>query len=110
MKGIKFHPRALAFIRQQTPAIRRRIGEGLRAIQMGMVLGMPKSRPMPDVAAGVAELRVKDSGSTARVFYITKVAELIIVFHGFEKNTPKTPRREIELGKKRLKEILDETV
>ena len=56
------------------------------------------------------ELRVKDAGSTARVFYITKVAELIIVFHGFEKNTPKTPRREIELGKKRLKEILDETV
>ncbi len=107
MKAIKFHPKAIAFIRRQRPEIRRRIGEGLRDIQKGMVLGMPKSRPMPDVASGVAELRVKDAGTTARVFYLAKVADLIIVFHGFEKDTPKTPRREIELGRRRLKEILD---
>ena len=110
VKGIKFHPQALEFIREQTSDIRRKIGEGLREIQKGMVLGMPKSRPMPDVAPGVAELRVKDANITARVFYITKVAELIIVFHGFEKDTSKTPRREIELGRKRLKEILDDKV
>ena len=62
---------------------------------------------MPAVAHGVAELRVKDARITARVFYITKVGELIIVFHGFQKHTAKTPQREIALGKKRLKEILD---
>ncbi|MBY0472499.1 type II toxin-antitoxin system RelE/ParE family toxin [bacterium] len=107
MKGIKFHPRAIEFIREQSPEIRQKIGEALRDLQKGMILGMPKSRPMVSVAPGAAELRVKDAGTTARMFYITKVADLIIVFHGFKKDTRKTPQHEIELGKKRLKEVID---
>lgn len=107
MKGIKFHPKALAFIRELSPEIRQKLGESLRDLQKGLSIGMPKSRPMPSVAPGAAELRVKDASTTARVFYLTKVADLIIVFHGFQKNTQKTPPHEIEVGKKRLKEILD---
>ncbi len=62
---------------------------------------------MPSVAQGAAELRVKDAATTVRVFYLAKLADLIVVFHGFEKSTQKTPKHEIEVGKKRLKEVLD---
>ena len=62
---------------------------------------------MPDVAAGVHELRVKDETATVRVFYFTKLAAAIVVFHGFQKQTQKTPKHEIKLGRKRLQEVLN---
>jgi phage-related protein len=107
VKGIKFHPKALDFIRGQSPEIRQKVGEALRDLQKGLSIGMPKSRPMPSVASGAAELRVKDANTTTRVFYLSKVANFIVVFHGFEKDTQKTPQREIDVGKKRLREVLD---
>ena len=41
-----------------------------------------------------------------RAFYVTRVADAIVIFHAFVKKTRKTPEREIQLGKKRLKEML----
>jgi len=52
MKAIIFHPTALEFIRGEDASIRREIGEALRDLQKGLRLGMPLSRPMPDVAQG----------------------------------------------------------
>ena len=62
---------------------------------------------MPVVAAGVHELRVKDESAAVRVFYFVKLADAILVFHGFQKKTPKTPQREMSVGLKRLREVLD---
>lgn len=59
MKSIDFHPRTLEFIQAQSQAIRSRIGEALRDLQKGVNLGMPLSRPMPVVAPGVCELRMR---------------------------------------------------
>ena len=107
MKSIKFYPKAIEFIREQSTAIRQEIGEVLRDVQKGLSPGMPRSRPMPDVAPGVHELRVKDERSAARVFYFVKLADAIVVFHGFQKQTQKTPAHELEAGSKRLREVLD---
>ena len=108
VKPIKFHPRALEFIRGQSAAIKREIGEALRDVQKGLNLGMPLSRPMPDVASGGAhELRVKGETTAVRVFYFVKLAAAIVVFHGFQKQTRKTPQHEIEVGQKRLREVLN---
>lgn len=71
-------------------------------------LGMPLSRPMPIIAPGVEELRVKDQSGAFRVFYFTRSAAAILLFHAFVKKTQSTPKREIELGRKRLKEMLHE--
>jgi phage-related protein len=68
---------------------------------------MPYSRPMPGVAAGVSELRVKGEDGAYRAFYFTASARGILVFHAFVKKTQRTPPLEIDLAKKRLKEILD---
>jgi phage-related protein len=107
VKAIKFHPKALEFIREQSAAIKQEVGEALRDVQRGMSLGMPLSKPMPDVAAGVHELRVKDETTAVRVFYFVKMADAIVVFHGFQKKTQKTPKHEMEVGGKRLREVLD---
>jgi phage-related protein len=74
---------------------------------MGEQLGMPHSRPMPSVAAGVSELRVQGADGAYRAFYSTPSLEGILVFHAFVKKTRQTPAAEIELARKRLKELLD---
>ena len=86
MKSITFHPKALAFIRGQSPAIKREVGETLRDLQKGIRLGLPLSRPMPAVASGAHELRIRTAATAVRVFYLVKLADTIVVFHGFQKN------------------------
>ena len=70
-------------------------------------IGMPNSRPMPGVAAGVSELRVKAEDGSFRAFYYTASSRGVLVFHAFVKKTQRTPPLEIELARKRLKELLD---
>lgn len=106
MKSIMFHSKALVFIRGQSPAIKREIGEALRDVQKGIRLGLPLSRPIPVVASGAHELRVWDSAITVRVFYFVTLADAIVVFYGFQKQTQKTPKHEIAVARQRLKEVL----
>jgi phage-related protein len=55
------------------------LGKALLALQYRHSLSMPHSRPMPEVAAGVEELRVKDRSGQYRVFYLKKFSEGILV-------------------------------
>ncbi len=89
---------------------RSKIGFLILQLQWGQRLVMPLSRPMPVVALGVEELRVKCSDGTYRVFYCVKSSKGILVLHVFEKKTQKTPQYEIETGRKRLREMLYEEV
>jgi phage-related protein len=69
---------------------------------------MPLSRPMPEVGVGVEELRIRDEAGIYRTFYFKKSRRGILIPHAFAKKTQKTPRHEIELARRRLKEMLDE--
>jgi phage-related protein len=109
VKPVDFHARALEFIRAQATSIRRQIGEALRDLQKGISLGMPLSRPMTIIAPGVHELRIRGEGAMVRVFYYLHRSDTIIVFHGFQKKSQKTPSREINLARQRLQEVLNET-
>jgi len=51
VKPIIFHPITLKWIRGEDPMVRREIGEALRDLQKGLHLGMPLSRPMPEMYA-----------------------------------------------------------
>jgi len=106
MKAVRVHKLAAKEIERLDPSVRVRIAELLDLIAHGESLGMPLSRPMPVIATGVHELRVKDASGQYRVFYYTKVKNLILVFHCFNKKTQATPKKELELAKKRLKELL----
>ena len=87
---------------------RSELGKAIFDLQAGANLTMPLSRSMSSVAAGVNELRIRDRSGIYRVFYYTKLADSILIFHAFAKKTQKTPQHEIVLAQQRLKEILDE--
>lgn len=110
VKVAVFHPKAKAMLREFPEDVRREFSKAIFDLQKGENLVMPLSKPMRSVAPGCEELRVKDSSGAYRVFYFTREASRILVFHAFVKKTQKTPQHEIELGMKRLKEMLHEEV
>jgi len=61
---------------------------------------------MPSVAVGVSELRMRDRAGIYRVFYYTKLADSVLIFHAFAKKTQKTSPQEIVIAQERLKERL----
>jgi phage-related protein len=108
MKPALFHPKVRAILRTFPEEVRRELGKAIFDLQKGAILGMPLSKPIPSVGRGVDELRIKDRSGVFRVFYLSKRANAVLVFHAFQKKTQKTLQRDIELGQKRLEEMLDE--
>ena len=53
----------------------------------------------------MVEIRIH-SGTEHRVFYVARFAEAVYVLHAFEKKTQKTPRRNIEIARSRLTELV----
>jgi phage-related protein len=79
------------------------IGADLRAIQFGWPIGMPLVRKLADA---VWEARSSlPSKREARLLF-TANEDQIVVLHGFIKKAQKTPRGEIELAQKRLREMV----
>jgi len=72
--------------------------------EFGIVLHLPHSRAM---GGGLFELRPHGREGSARVFYCTKVGRKIFILHSFVKKTKKTPKREIDLARKRQREVCE---
>jgi phage-related protein len=72
-------------------------------IEFGPNLGMPHTRAMGE---GLFELRVKGQEGIARVFYCTVVQRRIVMLHVFIKKSQKTPKRELDIAKRRLQEVV----
>jgi phage-related protein len=73
-----------------------------RMKQFGPNLGMPHSRAM---GGGLFELRLKGADGIARVFYCVVREGRIVMLHCFTKKTQATPKRELEIAKRRKKEM-----
>jgi phage-related protein len=59
---------------------------------------------MRSLAVGVKEIRVHVMDEW-RIVYVAKLAEAIYVLHAFRKKSHRTDRNDIELARKRFKEI-----
>ena len=68
----------------------------------GPDLGMPHTRAM---GGGIFELRIKAAEGIARVFYCTMVDRRVVFLHQFVKKTDKTPSRELDVARRRMKEV-----
>ena len=68
----------------------------------GPDLGMPHTRAM---GQGLFELRLKAAEGIARVFYCTVIDQQIIMLHQFVKKADKTPVKELEIARRRMKEV-----
>jgi len=108
VKAAIFHLAAKAAIRNFPKEVRREFGKAILDLQQGEILSMPISRPMPSVGTGVAELRIRDRSGIYRAFYYARSPRGILVFHAFMKKSQTTSRRDLNLGRNRLKELLHE--
>ena len=68
----------------------------------GSNLGLPHTKSLND---GLFELRLKGKEGISRVFYCTKVGKNIVMLHSFVKKSQKIPKTEIDVARKRLKEV-----
>jgi len=71
-------------------------------IKDGPNLPMPHGRPM---GKGLYEIRASGQEGIGRVFYCVSIGgKKIVILHSFIKKTQETPRRELDIAFKRLKE------
>lgn len=70
----------------------------------GPNLGMPHTRAMGE---GLFELRVMAGEGIGRVFFCTMVGRRIVMLHQFIKKSQKTPAKELQTARTRMKEWLN---
>lgn len=85
---------------------KREAGHQLDKVQHGV---LPDDfKPMKTIGAGVMEVRIRDEAGAFRVVYVAKFESAVYVLHCFQKKTPKTDKRDIELARQRLAELIKE--
>ena len=88
-------------------ASRIEAGYLFRLLQMGESLNMPHSRPMPSIGPKCHELRINDENKTWRIIYRID-DDAIVILEVFEKKTQQTPKKIIDVCKKRIKDYDNE--
>jgi phage-related protein len=77
------------------------IGVDIKTVQFGWPLGMPLVRGL---SPGIWEVRTKLENRVSRVLF-TVFENQIILLHGFIKKIQKTPKDDLNLAIRRLKQI-----
>ena len=102
MKTVNFLGDTQNVIRGFPGSVKTKLGGQLYLVQIGA--DPDDWKPMPSIGKGVREIRIRDIGGAYRVIYATNVGPEVIVLNAFVKKTQATPKREIELARKRLRE------
>lgn len=74
-------------------------------IEEGPNLGLPATRAL---GKGLFELRLHGKDGIARVFFCTLIGQEIKMISLFSKKTQKTPQKELNKARKRMKEVKNE--
>jgi phage-related protein len=82
--------------------IRKEIGGDIRNVQEGWPLGKPYVDGFGD---GLYEVRTSHRGDQFRVLFFI-IEGTMVLLHGFQKKTPKTPAAAIDLARRRQKEVM----
>jgi len=69
---------------------------------LGPNLGKPHTSPM---GGGLFEIRAKGKEGIGRSFFAIAVNDEIVILHSFIKKSQKTPKKELDKARKRLKEL-----
>jgi len=92
----------LDWLRSLPSEDRRAIGTDLATVQFGWPIGMPLCRPL---GGGLWEVRsTLPSRRIARLLFFVDEGRIGVV-HGFIKKTQKTPDNDLEIARKRMKEM-----
>ena len=80
---------------------RKIIGDDIKTVQLGWPLGMPLVR---NLEPGLWEVRINLPHGIAHILF-TVAGNVMVLVHGFIKKTQQTPRQDLELARKRMKEV-----
>jgi phage-related protein len=106
MKPIEFRATSLTDLRDFPRTAIREAGFQLDKIQHG--LAPDDAKPMPTIGSGVTELRLWDEAGTFRVVHVAKFGDAVYVLHCFQKKTPQTAKKDIDLATQRYKALRKE--
>ncbi len=70
--------------------------------QFGPALGKPHTSPM---GSGLFEIRAKGKEGIGRSLFCSVAGNEIVILHSFIKKTQKTPKKDLALAKRRMKEL-----
>lgn len=103
-KPVRWVGNSLSDLRRFPDEARREMGFQLDSVQSGE---MPDDfKPMSSVGSGVYEIRVRESrGDQYRTLYVAKFEEAIYVLHAFQKKTQKTEKRDLDIARKRYRQL-----
>lgn len=77
------------------------IGDDIKTVQFGWPMGMPL---VDNLGQGLWEVRIRlPNGRIARVIFFMDNNTMVLV-NGFIKKTPKTPKAELDLARKRKRQ------
>ncbi len=65
---------------------------------------------MRSVGPGVKEIRIRDATGAFRVIYLAALADAIYVLHCFQKKSEQTSGKDIQLARKRYKDLMGEQI
>lgn len=71
--------------------------------EFGPKIGMPYTR---SAGSGLFEIRAKGKEGIARALYCNLTGKELVIVNAFIKKSQKTPRKELALARKRMKEVL----
>ncbi len=102
MKPINFIGSSLDDLRNFPDEARKAAGFELYAVQRELE---PRDwKPMPSIGRGVKEIRIHVLGEW-RIIYVAKFGDSVHVLHSFQKKTQKISQHDIEIARKRYKQI-----
>ena len=105
MKPVDFCGDALDALRGFPESARRQAGYQIDKVQHGEE---PDDwKPMKTIGAGVREIRIREEAGAFRVLYLAKLADAVYILHCFQKKTEQTSERDIDLARKRYKELME---
>jgi phage-related protein len=102
MKPLNFIGSSLDDLRNFPDEARKAAGFELYSVQCG--LEPTDWKPMPSIGRGVKEIRIYVLGEW-RIIYVAKFEDMIYALHSFQKKSKKTNQCDIELARKRYKQI-----
>ena len=106
MKELIWNENAKDYIRALDKDTRREIGTFLFLLQRGNILKPPLSKKMSSIHKNAFELRISDRKGENRIIYVLALKDKILIPHAFRKKSQKTPLREIEIARRRIKEMI----
>jgi phage-related protein len=95
-------------LRELPDEVKSEIGFALERVQQGK---MPvNAKPLRGIAPGVLEIVSDFKGGTFRAVYTVRFPRAVYVLHVFQKKSKRgiaTPKREIDLVKRRLAQVME---